>query len=294
MTARAPAAGDLRFQQVDAAATVNGYGNGASLAPSSLAGLGVQTYGLSFGTPFWTGAASNCVPAQASDAAACSWTYAAVPLPSTQAELGLAAGFASDSFADWEFDLVDPNWPGAATDVSPGAANAVINSIDLQPASALFAASWVQVPSNQQTAFSLNSHTVAPADLPSMVASEGANSRVITAVSFNAGSMTYLSYAWLADPATVYDAEVSVASAANAATTFSQRTGYIITAIGRADDAGNIVLVGTRVHGDTMARPYQIAQSSGEVETMMLEGFATVGVIQGAGQGGGTLYIGER
>jgi hypothetical protein len=53
----------------------------------------------------------------------------------------------------------------------------------------------------------------------------------------------------------------------------------MITATGLADSSGNVVLVGTRVQGDTMARPFIAAQGSAAIQAMMQQGYANVGVI---------------
>jgi hypothetical protein len=42
-----------------------------------------------------------------------------------------------------------------------------------------------------------------------------------------------------------------------------------------------------------MARPFVIATSAGAFQTMMMQGYATVGVILGSG-GGTSTYLGER
>jgi hypothetical protein len=60
VTARAPAAGDLRFQQVDAASTLNGYGSGNSGNSTLLTGRSAEDFASSLGTPFWVGGTGNC------------------------------------------------------------------------------------------------------------------------------------------------------------------------------------------------------------------------------------------
>jgi hypothetical protein len=98
-----------------------------------------------------------------------------------------------------------------------------------------------------------------------------------------------------ADTSTVYEVQVSTASpgAAPAAASALAAQGYIITATGIADNAGDLVLVGTRVRGDNMARPFMAAQGS-NVQTMMLDGYATVGVIVDASLSDPYTYLGER
>ena len=51
VTARAPMAGDLRFQQVDAASTVNGWGNTGVGLSTDIDGRGAAYYSSSVGTP---------------------------------------------------------------------------------------------------------------------------------------------------------------------------------------------------------------------------------------------------
>jgi hypothetical protein len=84
-----------------------------------------------------------------------------------------------------------------------------------------------------------------------------------------------------ADISTIYEAQVTTVSPADAATAAANLAsqGYIITAVGLADSTADIVMVGTRVQGDTMPRPFMsVAQGSGRL-TMFQQGYATVGII---------------
>ncbi|MGA2188622.1 MAG: hypothetical protein ABSH33_08830 [Steroidobacteraceae bacterium] len=295
VTARAPMAGDLRFQQVDAASTVNGYGNSGPAVNATLAGQGAQDFTASLGTPFWVGGTGDCTVQAGSTDASCAWSFAAIPLSAAAAGPPLLAGYASDAYSNVQYDLVDPNWPNIGSGISPAASDSVATSLDLEPASQLFAVSWVQPQSGPQTSFSLVQNTVALAALQASAAAEGANSRVVTAVSANGGEITYLAYGWSADPGTVYEVQVSTAApaAAPAAAATLAAQGYIITATGLADGAGDVLFVGTRVQGDTLSRPFMTAQSS-NIEPMMQDGYATVGVIINAGQSDPYTYLGER
>jgi hypothetical protein len=108
--------------------------------------------------------------------------------------------------------------------------------------------------------------------------------------------VTYLAYAWQADTATIYEAQVATASTAQAPTAAASLAaqGYIITAIGQADNLGNLYLVGTRVQGDTMARPF-IAAPSGSQNQLMQRGYAIVGVIMDLSNATSPYtYFGER
>src|SRR5271170_435565 len=60
VTARAPAAGDLRFQQVDAPYIVNGWPNNAGALSTGIPGRGAAWYAPSTGTPLYVGSDSDC------------------------------------------------------------------------------------------------------------------------------------------------------------------------------------------------------------------------------------------
>ena len=85
---------------------------------------------------------------------------------------------------------------------------------------------------------------------------------------------------------------VPPSGAADAAASLAAE-GYIITATGLADGDNNILLVGTRVQGDAMPRPFSATQAS-QVPTMQQQGFALVGVIVDATQSNQTGYLWER
>jgi len=70
--------------------------------------------------------------------------------------------------------------------------------------------------------------------------------------------------------------------------------GYIITATGVADDIGTVVLVGTRVQGDTLPRPFIAAQGGAQIVTMQSQGYATVGVIFNPATTLNYTFLGER
>ena len=295
VTARAPLAGDLRFNQVDAPATVNGWGNAGVSITTNLLGRVAQDFAPSLGTPFYVGSAGNCGATPVTDGTGCSWEFSETPFSVSAASPTLLAGYGSDFFDSFDADLQNTAWPALDNGASPASAASVINSLDLEPANVLFAVSWIQ--SAEQTGFGLVQNTVTAADLQAAATLEGAASRVITAISANAGQITYLAYGWSADTKTLYDAQVvisSTAAAPNAAAALAAQ-GFIITATGQADDSGNIVLVGTRVQGDTLARPFFAAQGSTEIQTMQQQGYAIVGVILNlAIPANPYTYMGER
>jgi hypothetical protein len=295
VTARAPMVGDLRFQQVDAPSTVNGWGNSGVALSTFLLGRSAQDFAPSIGTPFYVGSAGNCSVPPVTNGTGCSWPFSEVPITVTTSSPTLLAGFGSDEFDNFQADLQNPAWPSFGNGASPASAASVINSLDLEPANVLFAVAWIQ--SAQATGFELVENTVTAANLQAAATQEGASSRVITAVSNNAGAITYLSYTWQADTATIYEAQVVTASPTDAPTAAASLAaqGFIITATGLADSSGNVLLVGTRVQGDTMARPFVAAQGSSAIQAMMQQGYANVGVIVDLSNPTNPYtYLGER
>ena len=295
VTARAPKAGDLRFQQVDAPSTVNGWGTDGAATSTALLGRYAQDFFPSIGTSFYVGSAGNCGATPVTDGTGCTWEFSEVPFTASSSDPTLLSGYGSDFFANFQADLQNTAWPAFANGASPSSAQAVITSLDLEPANVLFAVSWIQ--SAQATGFVSVQNTVTPANLEAAATQEGASSRVITAISDNAGQITYLSYGWQADTATLYESQVVTTSPTDAPTAAANLAaqGFIITATGRADSSGNILLVGTRVQGDTMARPFVAAQGSSAIQAMMQQGYANVGVIVDLSNPSNPYtYLGER
>jgi hypothetical protein len=279
VTARAPMVGDLRFQQVDAPSTVNGWGNAGVGLSTNLLGRSAQDFFPSIGTPFYVGSDGNCGVTPVTDGTGCTWFFTEVPFTVSSSNPTLLAGYGSDSFDNFQADLQDPAWPSFGNGASPASAASVINSLDLEPANVLFAVAWIQ--SSHASGFELVQNTVTAANLPAAANQEGASSRVITAISNNAGQITYFSYAWQADTATLYETQVVTTSPTDAPTAAASLAaqGFIITATGLADSSGNVLLVGTRVQGDTMARPFVATQGSPAIQAMMQQGYANVAVI---------------
>ncbi len=79
VTARAPKAGDLRFQQVDGASTVNGYGP-TGLA-SNIPSRGRADFGLSMGSPLFMSTISCEPPGVDPLGDGCFWRYEQFDLP---------------------------------------------------------------------------------------------------------------------------------------------------------------------------------------------------------------------
>lgn len=275
VTARAPAAGDLRFQQVAAASTLNGWGTISTISAAEPP-VGSTYYSPAVGTALYLNG-NDCVSPPVDDGTGCSWSYSVYAVSSP----GPTTAYGSDLYSNLEADLQsDSSGPLVFPDggIAAGSPSSVINSLDIEPESNLFGLSWFQ--SGEQSGFVLIQNTVASTQLPSAAASEGAAGRVITAISANGGQVTYFAYAWQSDTASVYEAQIVTASmdssAASAANLASQ--GYIITATGLAPGGGNVFLVGTRVQGDTIARPFQTGNSANRA-MLQQQGYAIVGVV---------------
>jgi hypothetical protein len=227
----------------------------------------------------------------------CSWPLAFSSLANPPANLSLSTGYASGELANLQADLSSPN-SFSNTGATPlNASNSVITSVDLEPVDGFYAASYVQNPAlaGQPGGFDLSQQTVDPGDLAAAAAQEGARSRVITAVGFNAGQVVYFSYGWQGDTTTLYETSVVAATSETMATAAAglAANGYIITAIGGSNVADSYVLIGTRVQGDTMARPFVAALSSATGAQLYQPGYAIVGVVWPP-QAPNTTYLGER
>src|SRR5215472_9701115 len=234
VTARAPLEGDLRFQQVDADSTINGYGNAGSGLSTDLLGNTAFSFSPAVGTGFWVGS-GDCVTPPVTDGLGCSWQFSEWTLVNSQ----VAAAYSGGVYSEFAQDLQGAyGWPHVGPGFSPNTTHAVITSLDLEPASALFAIAWVQDPT--QDGFAAVQQTVAPSDLATAAAAEGAAGRVITALSNNAGQITYFAYSWAFDTTTVYETQIASGSpaAAPGLAAALASAGYIITATGLADDAG--------------------------------------------------------
>ena len=290
LTARAPKAGDLRFQQVDAASTVNGYNTGPTGIGSGIPGRLSFYFGSSIGTPLYLGP-GHCVNPPVNNGAGCSWEFEQFYLPSSLSSLGLSTGYGGDFYSNLQSDLQSTSI--AVSGNAPLAPNSVITSLDLQPDSNLFAASWIQ--SSQSTGFDASQQTVALAGLQAAASQEGAHSRVITAISYNAGSVVYLSYGWQGDPSTIYETNIATSPFANVASTIAglATQGYILTAMTPSGNGDSYILVGTRAQGDTAARPFMTAtQGTPGPVPLIQQGYSMVAIL--APSSGLLTFIGER
>ncbi len=125
------------------------------------------------------------------------------------------------------------------------APNVVVSSLDFEPSFGAYAVSYVET--TQTGAFDYRLDPVVSAG-PSQKAGiqaqatlDGAASRIITAVSFDAsGNANLISYGWTGDTTTVYDTQtmVSPPDGVASAVTALAGEGYIISAFGGNDADG--------------------------------------------------------
>ncbi|HME10778.1 MAG TPA: hypothetical protein VKG25_27225 [Bryobacteraceae bacterium] len=277
---RSPKAADLRFQQVSAASTLTPP-TGSGLHSDVNAGID-QGFQDSIGSPITIG--GNCVTPPTGNPYTCDWFFSSFPLPTGLS--GLSINYQStNNYANLNSDLQALALP-----------NTVITSLDLQPASGTYALSSIQTA--QTTGFDQSAQTVLPAQFPIAAAQAGAQSRVITAVSFDAtGQVFFLSYGWQADTTTVYDVSVVSTTFDNiaASATNLAAEGYIITAIG-GNFTDGFLLVGTRVKGDSLARPLIIISLQGPGSILwqsLQQGYSIIGYLVSA-DGTNAFMIGEK
>lgn len=140
--------------------------------------------------------------------------------------------------------------------------HSLIGSLDICENSNAFAFQVIQTSAPEEYTFA--SKTVPIDGLSVSAAQEGETSRVITAVSFNQGAVTYFSYGWSGDISTTYDTKVSfsdVDTVRSEAVNLAQQ-GYIITAMG-GNTVNGFILVGTRAKGDNRSRSLVVWSPTG-------------------------------
>jgi hypothetical protein len=267
-----PPSGDLRFQQVDAVTTRDHYAGDLFTAIDGGIAIGWGNYG----SPFQLTPLAHC--GTDGNPRNCAWFFSLFDTPAS----GLSTNFQSGLLSDFSNDV------GA---LSP---NTVITSMDMEPANNAYATSTVK--SSPSPVFSpVVTQSVLPSDFQSVASQQGAVGHVITAVGFNGGLVTYVSYGMQND-VSVYEVAVADATLDNMVTQASTlaQQGYIITAVG-GDTTNGFLLVGTRVQGDTMPRPFKAVTSPAQDVNAQFwnEGYALIAFIDN-GQGTAITWIGEK
>jgi hypothetical protein len=234
---RSPKAGDLRyllFQQVDIPGLLN-------------QAKGVN-FSVGYGQPGGGFSASNAVGRPLSLGSGPDWEAYVnyLPPPMTGLNMYYTNGHGYSAFTSDMQSIVAPN--------------VVVDSLDLEPAAGAYAVAYVETTQPGGFDYRLDPVVSAGINQPSGIQAQatldGKQSRVITAVSFDAsGDADLISYGWTGDTATVYQDQTNIVSAndvcSTAATMASE--GYIISAFG-GNPADGFVLIGMRVQGDTLPR----------------------------------------
>jgi hypothetical protein len=235
---RAPALGDLRyllFEQVTAGGFLQDAGEDTDMDD---AGSFFITNGV--GTPLTVGSNFACDTEVEFD---CAWRFDVYALPPSQS--GLSMYYACNGYPSFTSEVQSVIAP-----------NVVIDSIDLEAASNEYAIAYVKTA--QTGGFDYRLEVVPPSQLQATVANDGAESRVVTAVSFDANNQAnVISYGWTGDTNTVYEAQTFIAATASEIVSQAEALaadGYFISAFG-GNDTDGYMLIGMRVQGDTMARP---------------------------------------
>lgn len=253
---RSPQLGDLRFKEVDAIPLgLQGYMYTNLLAGST------ATFRDLLGWPLELSGSQGSVPMNAT------WSFEVLRLPAGAPSRTTI--YQSDSLQNFQSCLG-----------SRSGSDTVIRSMDIQAGPACFAWELAQAPSNWR--YSFGSQALLPQDFPAAAIQEGAKSRVITAVSWQEGKVIFISYGWQGDPSTQYEASTIYASAdsVESSAVLLAKEGYIITALG-GNSANGFILVGTRVKGDSLPRPFQVWDPQGSAT--LDRGYSCVGHIFRAG-----------
>jgi hypothetical protein len=179
--------------------------------------------------------------------AACDWPFSILWLPPTM------NGFAM--YYQQDFYTNGTPWTSWLQSVS--APNVVITSVDLEVGLCKdIATSWVATTPPGQ--FDYRLEEVAPDQVQATVTADGAESRIVTAATFDdaTGQVILISYGWQGDNTTVYEAKTVVATpqdVVNQAFDLAN-AGYFISAFG-GNHTDGYLLIGMRVQGDTLPRP---------------------------------------
>jgi len=277
---RSPADGDLRFQEVDASTTANGYTNaeGTSLI-----------YGISYSFPDDTGSPLSVGPGCGTGAVTpygCTWSLNVAVVPPGVAEVSTS----------YQVDYLE----GFQSDLSAlSASNSVITGLDIEPPADAVAFSSIAGTGNGT--FTPVFMSVATGSISAAVATEGASGHVVTAVTYDGPDVaSFVTYSWSGNADVTYDTEVMSTSYSglSSALTSLGAQGYIVTAIGGNQQIG-IILIGTKVHGDTLARSvlsvYPMA--GGDLTQFGALGYAVVGMVYELGDDGNVssvTWLGEK
>lgn len=210
-------------------------------------------------------------------------------------QVGYFGGPVQGSQATLHGPFLGPN----SNSPDPSGSNSVVIALDVVPSANGLGFGFVS--SATSSGFDRTEYTVPSSGLQALVTQEGLRGRVITAVGYDGTQATAFSYGWTGDPSTVYEAKVVFATIDTVPDLIQglAAEGYIITATGstEAADGSGVILIGTRIQGDTMARPVLVVDGlTGNLASISSQGYALVAVVQKYQNNVLVLrkYIGER
>lgn len=263
---RSPKPGDWRFKGVDFAPTLP-----EAIATNIFGFDGTATlfYGNTIGSPLEIGP-GMCVSGVPFD---CGWLDLIFDLP--QGTSGPTSIYQAGLISNLTSDLNSLSTP-----------DTVITSLDVEESNQIYGVSAIRTPHSNQFLAAL--HSLPLNGLQAAATQEGAASRVITAISFNANMVEYMSYGWRQDTTTKYETSVVSTTVDNAVQDAASlaAAGYIITAFG-GNNTDGFILIGTRVQGDTLPRPFSRSND-------FFNGYAIVAYLSNANNGNTTAMMGEK
>jgi hypothetical protein len=276
---RSPAQRDLRFKHVQLSPNLEEsyITNIEAVIPGSES---LASFTGQFGSPLSVGN-QNC--GTSANITVCAWLVGEFSVPTSIQ--GFKSAYLADSLTNLDSDLAALG------------ANAVVTSLDEQNGPGFvygIVAYSVETDPTVSGGFAIERAQVTDATLATTVSAMAAKGVVVTAVSVNsAGSIDLVAYGWTGDAGTAYDAQTVLTTYTGVgpqAESLAQQ-GYIITAVGTAD-ANQVLLVGMKVHGDTLPRNllYAGSQSGG----MRSDGQIIVGHVFGNDAGNNPNLPGDE
>ncbi|MGC2696026.1 MAG: immunoglobulin domain-containing protein [Candidatus Angelobacter sp.] len=244
-----PQPGDLRFQQVDSSSILDGYTDTVS---TNILGTAVSTWG-NYGSPLRFEQAGYC--STAGSPVSCTWFFELFSTPIT----GVTTTYRSGLLTNFQTDLFALGF------------DTVVTSANMQTGNNAYAISSIKTTST--SVFSpIATQSLPAADFQFVASQQGQEGHVITALGFNGDLLQYVSYGLTGDH-NVYEAQVlsaTLATITSQAGTLAQG-GYIVTAVG-GDPVNGFFVVGTRLQGDAMPRPFKIVNSATEDPSVLFKG----------------------
>ena len=272
---RSPDARDLRFKHVQLAASLQPtpcsvgqicLDSVTALFPGG--GIGSQYQGV-VASPLEAG---NSVCSPFSTGEECEWLYETYSPPTDVAGFNVLYTTSALSSINSVIQSIVPN--------------GVMTAVDIQLVAQAFAYSE-EVDPTATGGFTVQQLNVTDTTLAAAVSQWASQGIVVTAVTADARSgIDLVGYKWSDAASTTYDAQAVLTSYASAATQGQalSKQGYILTAIGTAD-ANLVLLVGTKVHGDSLPRPFYSTSTQGENIGTRTGGMVVVGFLVGTDGG---------